>query len=148
VGEVLSRSGGKGPSLAGLDAVLPGGAVVPTAEGGGGPDPELDLFVGAHGSVNSVRPEAGHLKRPSPTRTGTTCPLALRSGRLVFAQGGYGDGNIGDAAGAAGPEGGGFRGRGAGDRGKRGANGGAGREAAFLPAFPKGLSWLFVVSRG
>jgi hypothetical protein len=33
------------------------------------------LFVGAHGSANSARPEAGHLKRSSPTfRTGTTCP--------------------------------------------------------------------------
>jgi hypothetical protein len=30
---------------------------------------ELDLFVGAHGSANSVRPEAGHLKPPRVSLT-------------------------------------------------------------------------------
>jgi hypothetical protein len=83
VGEALARVGARvpGPSLTGLDAVLLGRAAVPT-EGAGGPDP--DLFVGAHRSANSPRPEAGHLKRSSPTfRAGMTCPLALRSGRLV-----------------------------------------------------------------
>ena len=48
--------GGKGPSLTGLDAVLLGGAMIPTAEGAGDSDLELDLFVGAHGSSSRAVP--------------------------------------------------------------------------------------------